>query len=32
MRAAALLLTLDFVAVDDSFLCDTGARRYRAVR
>jgi PKD repeat protein len=31
-RAWLTFLDLDFVGADDSFLCDSGARRYRAVR
>jgi hypothetical protein len=31
-RARMTFLDLDFVGADDSFLCDTGRRRYRAVR
>ena len=31
-RARLTLLDLDFVGADDSFLCDTGPRRYRASR
>jgi hypothetical protein len=31
-RARLTFLDLDFVGADDSFLCDTGTRRYRARR
>jgi hypothetical protein len=31
-RARLTFLDLDFVGADDSYLCDTGTRRYRAVR
>jgi hypothetical protein len=31
-RVRLTFLDLDFVGVDDSYLCDTGTRRYRAVR
>lgn len=31
-RARLTFLVLDFVGADDSFLCDTGTRRYRARR
>jgi hypothetical protein len=31
-RARLTFLDLDFVGADESYLCDTGTRRYRAVR
>ena len=31
-RVRLTFLDLDFVGVDDSYLCDTGTRRYRGVR
>jgi hypothetical protein len=31
-RLRLTFLDLDFVGVDDSYLCDTGTRRYRGVR
>ena len=31
-RVRLTYLDLDFVGVDDSYLCDTGTRRYRGVR
>jgi hypothetical protein len=31
-RARLTFLDLDVVGADDSFLCDTGTRRYRASR
>ena len=31
-RVRLTFLDIDFVGVDDSYLCDTGTRRYRGVR
>ena len=31
-RVRLTFLDLDFVGVDDSYVCDTGTRRFRAVR